>query len=124
MTSDDTSSTGWLSLPEVAEAMGIKLRDVRNLLRDNVLAGMRQPPPDGPFLVPASFLVDGDDPLSVHKRALASLRGTVIQLQDSGFTVDEAVHWLLSEEPALGTTPIQALRDKRIHEVRRVAQTL
>ena len=123
MTHDNSSTGTWLSLPEVAEAMGVQLRDVRNLVREDALAGMRRPAPDGPFLVPAEFLVP-DEQIDGRQRPLPALRGTVIQLRDNGLTVDEAVEWLLSPEPALDTTPIEALRDRRIHEVRRVAQTV
>jgi hypothetical protein len=62
------------------------------------------------------FLVDG--------HPLASLRGTIIVLQDAGFSDDEAIDWLLSEEDSIGAAPIDALRAGRKSEVRRVAQTL
>jgi hypothetical protein len=45
-------------------------------------------------------------------------------LQDAGFTDDEAIDWLLSEEDSIGQAPISALRQGRKSEVRRVAQTL
>ena len=45
-------------------------------------------------------------------------------LADSGYTDDEAMHWLLSEEDSLGAAPIDALRAGRKAEVRRVAQAL
>ena len=44
-------------------------------------------------------------------------------LGDSGFNDDEAMHWLLSPEDSLGTSPIEALRAGRKAEVRRVAQS-
>ncbi|KTR50913.1 Rv2175c family DNA-binding protein, partial [Curtobacterium oceanosedimentum] len=55
---------------------------------------------------------------------LPELRGTLIVLADNGFSDDEAVRWMLSEEPALGTSPIAALHAGRKAEVRRVAQSL
>ena len=70
----------------------------------------------GALRVPAVFLVDG--------HPLASLRGTIIVLQDAGFSDDEAIDWLLSEEDSIGSAPIDALRAGRKSEVRRVAQTL
>ena len=123
MTRDDLIPTDWLSLPDVAEVMGVKLRDVRNLLRDRTLAGMRRPAPDGPFLVPALFLVEDEEDAN-RRRPLRTLRGTVMQLEDGGFTSDEAVAWMLTETPALDAAPVVALREQRIHEVRRVAQAL
>jgi len=121
MTIDD-STMRWYSLPEVAELLDVRLRDVRSLLRDHTLAGSRRGREDGPFLVPAAFILTADDG-AAQPGPVPSLRGTLMQLLDTGFGPEEAVDWLLTEQPELGTTPIEALRSKRIHEVRRVAQT-
>ncbi|OUD85205.1 hypothetical protein BC477_12390 [Clavibacter michiganensis subsp. michiganensis] len=43
-------------------------------------------------------------------------------LGDNGFTDEEAMHWLLTEEPSLGAAPVDALLAGRKAEVRRVAQ--
>jgi hypothetical protein len=45
-------------------------------------------------------------------------------LGDSGFTDDEAMHWLLTPEDSLGVSPVDALKAGRKAEVRRVAQAL
>ena len=66
--------------------------------------------------MPAVFIVD--------RRPLTSLRGTVIALQDAGFSDDEVIDWLLAEEDTLGRTPIAALLDGHKSEVRRIARTL
>ncbi len=121
MTENDASDPRWCSLPEVAELLDVRLRDVRDLLRDRHLAGTR-PQEEGPFLVPRDFLLTEEDG-AAQPGPVPSLRGTLIQLTDTGFTVDEAVEWLLTEQQDLGTTPIAALRAQRVHEVRRVAQT-
>lgn len=71
---------------------------------------------DGVLKVPADFIKNGE--------ALPELRGTVILLEDSGFTLDEALSWLLDEEESLGTAPVDALLAGRKAEVRRVAQAL
>jgi hypothetical protein len=52
------------------------------------------------------------------------LRGTVFVLHDAGFSDDEAIDWLLTEEDSIGMPPIEALRAGRKSEVRRVAATL
>lgn len=66
--------------------------------------------------MPSAFLVD--------EKPLSSLRGTVIVLNDAGFSDDEAIDWLLAPEESIGMPPIEALRAGRKSEVRRVAQTL
>ncbi len=123
MTENDAAGTRWYSLPEVAELLDVRLRDVRTLLRDHALAGSRRGDENAPFLIPGDFLLTAEDGAAAPG-PLPSLRGTLIQLMDGGFTTEEAVDWLLSEQDELGTTPIAALRARRIHEVRRVAQTV
>ncbi|BDV30385.1 Rv2175c family DNA-binding protein [Microbacterium terricola] len=107
------TDTQWLSLPELVEALGEPLGRVRRLLDEYQLVGSRR---DGPLKVPAVFLVDG--------APLPSLRGTVIVLHDAGFTDDEAIDWLLGVDDSIGAAPIDALRQGRKSEVRRVARTL
>ena len=45
-------------------------------------------------------------------------------LADAGFDDDETMRWLLTPEDTLGVAPIEALRQGRKSEVRRVAQVL
>jgi hypothetical protein len=109
----DPRTTEWLTVPDLVELLGIPQGRVRRLLEDRILLGMRL---DGVLKVPADFIVDGEP--------LHELRGTVLVLADAGFSDEEAVNWLLSEQDSLGTTPIAALRSGRKAEVRRVAQAL
>ena len=53
-----------------------------------------------------------------------NLRGTLTLLSDNGFDDEEAMDWMLEDDEALGTSPIEALRAGRSSEVRRVAQAL
>lgn len=71
---------------------------------------------DGALRVPSVFLMDGSP--------ISSLRGTIIVLQDAGFSDDELIDWLLEPEESIGMAPIEALRQGRKSEVRRVAQSL
>ncbi len=71
---------------------------------------------DKVLVVPDVFVRDGEP--------LPELRGTIIVLLDSGFTVDESMRWLLEVEDSLGVAPIDALLAGRKAEVRRVAQAL
>ena len=108
-----TYPTEWLTLPDLAEAIGETVSRVRRLLDDRALIGSRR---EGPLKVPAVFVVDG--------RPLSSLRGTAIVLHDAGFSDDEAIDWLLTTEESIGSAPIEALLAGRKAEVRRVAQAL
>jgi len=103
----------WLTIPDVAEELGIPLSRVRRLLEDRHLLATRV---DGVLRIPADFLRDGEP--------LGELHGTLVVLHDAGFSDDEAMRWLLSEEESIGAAPLDALRAGRKAEVRRVAQSL
>ena len=109
----ETPATHWLTIPDLTEILGLKVSQVRRLIEDRSLLASRI---DGVWKVPARFIVNGEP---MHE-----LRGTLMVLADSGFSDEEAMHWLLSEEESLGVSPIEALHAGRKAEVRRVAQAL
>ncbi|MEE6274376.1 Rv2175c family DNA-binding protein [Georgenia wangjunii] len=122
MNDNDMTSAGWLSLPEVAEAIGVELRDVRSMVRESRLAGVRRGESNA-YAVPAEFIrTKEEDP--EEPGPLPALRGTLITLGDSGYSEEEAVRWLLRPDDTLGVPPVQALRAGQIHAVRRIAQAL
>jgi Rv2175c C-terminal domain of unknown function len=103
----------WLTIPDLTEVLGLKVSQVRRLIEDRALLAARI---DGVWRVPELFIRDTEP--------LGELKGTLVVLGDSGFTDDEAMHWLLSPEESIGISPIEALRAGRKAEVRRVAQAL
>ena len=105
--------TSWLTVPEAGEILGISPGKVRRLIEEHNLIAIKQ---DGVFKIPAELIIDGEP--------LHSLRGTILVLLDSGFTLGGAIKWLYSPEESLKTTPISALIAGRKAEVRRVAQSL
>lgn len=113
--SSDTKSEDmkWLTVPELVERLGIGVSKIRRLIEDRHLLGVRI---DGVLKVPEVFLQGSE--------ILPELRGTLILLKDRGYTDEEAMSWLLSEESSLGGSPIEALREGRKAEVRRIAQAL
>lgn len=121
----------WLTVPDVAERLGIDAGRVRRLLQEGRLLGVRRGTP--PVVsVPAAFLVPGhlanpaapDPTATAGSAVLAALQGTLTVLRDTGFDDAEAVRWFFTDEESLGTTPVAALRAGRKTEVRRVAQAL
>lgn len=103
----------WLTIPDLTELLGLKVSQVRRLIEDRALLASRV---DGVWQVPELFILDGEP--------LHDLKGTLVVLGDAGFSDEEAMHWLLSDEESLATKPIEALRSGRKAEVRRVAQAL
>jgi len=104
----------WLTLPEVAERLGIPVSRVRQLLRDRKLLAVRRPA--GGLGVPAAFLTGNQ---VVH-----GLHGTLTLLFDCGFDEAEALRWLFTADDSLPGTPIQAICEHRGTEVNRRAQAL
>lgn len=105
----------WLTLPEVAERLGVNVSRVRQLLREGELLAVPHGE-RGASHVPAAFLTED--------RVLKGLTGTLTVLHDAGFGPVEAVRWLFTPDDGLETTPIAALTGNRIKEVRRQAQVL
>jgi hypothetical protein len=103
----------WLTISDLATQLDLSVARVRRLFEERILLATRV---DGVLKVPADFLKDGEP--------LTELRGTLTVLADMGFSDEEAVHWMVSPEDSLGTSPVAALREGRKAEVRRVAQAL
>ena len=106
-----------MSLPEVADALNVRLRDVRTMISDRRLLATR---PSGPLVVTSDQLVESDTGWEV----LGNLRGTLVLLADSGFSDDEAHDWLHRFNDELEATPMDALHDGKHRAVRRVASAL
>lgn len=105
----------WLTIPDVAEALDLKVTRVHNLISDRALLALRDPHSDV-RKVPALFLRE-DKPLE-------SLKGTLVVLADAGFSDEEAISWLYTEDKSLPGRPIDALIDGRKTEIRRRASAL
>lgn len=105
----------WLTIPDVAEALDLKVTRVHNLISDRALLALRDPENDV-RKVPALFLRE-DKPLE-------SLKGTLVVLADAGFSDEEAISWLYTEDDSLPGRPIDALIDGRKTEIRRRASAL
>ncbi|MEO8908480.1 MAG: Rv2175c family DNA-binding protein [Microbacteriaceae bacterium] len=103
----------WLTVPDLVGLLGVSVGRVHRLIEDRHLLAVRQ---GGVLKIPADFLVDGEP---MHE-----LRGTLFVLADAGFSDADAMQWLLDTEDSLRTAPIDALREGRKAEVRRIAQAL
>jgi excisionase family DNA binding protein len=103
----------WLTIPEVAERLGLPVSRVKQLLRDRKLLALRR---DGTLCVPAAFLDDS--------HVVRGLHGTLTLLFDCGFDEVGAMRWLFTADESLPGTPIQAIAEHRGTEVNRRAQAL
>jgi len=105
----------WLTLPDLAEVLGLDILKVRQLVRDRQVAVLRR----GErriVSVPAAFVLDG--------QLVKGLTGLLTVLADGGFQANEALRWMFTADDTLPGAPIRALRENRGTEVRRRAQAL
>ncbi|WP_323961463.1 DNA-binding protein [Arthrobacter sp. JZ12] len=105
----------WLALPDVAEALDLSITKVHGLLNERALVAVRIGE-RGIRSIPAEFLV--------NDAVLDSLKGTIAVLGDSGFSDEEIIRWLFTEDESLPGRPIDALKGGRKTEIRRRAQAL
>lgn len=113
MTDSLANVAAWLTVPDVAELLGEPLGRVRRLIEEHVLIAVKR---DGVVKIPADCIQNGEP--------MPSIRGTILVLLDSGFSLDGAIEWLYTEEPSLGKTPMAALVDGQKTQIRRLAQAL
>ena len=103
----------WMTVPDVAERLGVPVTRVHQLLRDGGLAGLRS---GGVLRVPAGF-VRGS-------AVVKGLSGVLTLLHDGGYDDEAAIRWLHTPDETLPGTPVAALQADRSREVKRRAQAL
>jgi hypothetical protein len=101
-----------LPLPEVAEALGVPVTRVHQLVRDGHLVQIKNA--DGVRCVPALMIQNG--------AVVKWLPSVITQLRDARFADEEIIDWLFRADDSLPGSPIEALRANRGSEVKRRAQ--
>jgi len=110
----EISSADWLSVPEVAERLHLRIPQVHRLIGDGQLLAVRR---DGVLRVPTE-LVTTDDRVAKH------ITGILTVLRDDGYTNDEMLRWLFTPDDSLEGKPIDALHGHKAREAKRRAQAL
>ena len=105
----------WLTVPDLAEALGIDVVQTRQLLKDGHVISVRRGE-RSVVSIPAAFVQDG---LVVKK-----LPGLLTLLRDAGYDENQSIRWIFTQDDSLPGTPMQALVENRHTEVRRRAQSL
>ena len=103
----------WLTVPDVAERLGVPLSTVRRMIEDRELLAARIGE-RRVVAVPERFL---------EEEVLRHLRGTFTVLADGGMRDEEILRWLFTPDPTLagGGHPVDALAAGFKTEVRRRA---
>jgi excisionase family DNA binding protein len=105
----------WLSWSEAAEALGVSVSKVRQLIKEHQLAGL-VPEPGAGQKVPAAFIADGE--------IVKGVPGMLTVLHDAGYDDHEIITWAYTADPTLPGRPVDALRENRGAEVKRRAQSM
>ncbi|MBF6190205.1 MULTISPECIES: Rv2175c family DNA-binding protein [Nocardia] len=111
--SDDVlpQSVPLVSLPEVAERLGLVVTRVHQMLRDHQLIAVRRAGVAG---VPERFF---DDTGAVVK----ALPGLITVMRDAKYTDEEILEWIFTDDDSLPGKPIDALHGPLAREVLRRA---
>lgn len=108
-------ATAWLTLPDLAEQIGLPLPRVRQLVREGKLVTVARGRPPVQY-VPADLVSDG--------QLVKGLAGALTVLRDAGYSNTEALCWLLTEDDVLTVRPVDAMAAGRDTAVKRRAQVL
>jgi hypothetical protein len=102
MTTNDLDglATGWLALPDLAEALDETVANLRQMVRERRLVVVERGTPPVKQ-VPSDLVHDG--------HLVKGLAGALTVLRDAGYSDREALRWLLTDEPALGGRPVDAM---------------
>jgi uncharacterized protein len=101
-----------LTIPQVAEALGVLPTRVNQHLRDGELVAVKND--EGKRSVPALLVQDG--------AIVKSLPAVITLLRDARFSDEDIVEWLYRVDDSLPGSPIDALRANRGSEIKRRAQ--
>ena len=115
MSDVETLVDRWLSLPEVAELLGVPATRARQLVAERQILAVRLGT-NNALMVPAEFVQAG--------RVLKGLQGTLTLLLDARFSDEDAMTWLFTADDTLPGSPVDALVANRGTEVKRRAQAL
>lgn len=104
---------GWLTLPDVAERLDLKISKVHQMIRDRELLSVRR---DGIRRVPAELVANAT--------VLKHLPGVLTLLADAGYDDEAALRWLYQPDDSLPGVPAAALGGDLAREVKRRAQAI
>lgn len=113
MVTDPEEPAGWLSLPEVADRLGMPINKVHQMIRDRALLAVRR---DGALRVPTELVA--------NRTVLKHLPGVLTLLHDAGYNEEESLRWLYRPDDSLPGTAALALGGDLATEVKRRAQAV
>jgi len=111
----DALIPAWMNIPDIAEQWGVVVTKVRRLVDDGTILAVRRGE-NNVLMVPAAFIGPNG--------TVKGICGLLTLMHDSGFSDEEILEWLFTEDPSLPGTPAQAMNENRGTEVKRRAQAM
>ncbi|HWA66341.1 MAG TPA: Rv2175c family DNA-binding protein [Mycobacteriales bacterium] len=108
-------SAQWLSVGDLATRLNERPSRVKDLIREHRLVTVDIGDPPRPS-VPVEFVHDG--------QLVKGLTGALTVLADAGYSPEQAVRWLLTDNDLLPGRPVDYLAAGRHTAVKRVAMSL
>ena len=113
--------SNWLTVPEAAERLDVRVTRVHQMVNSNSLLAVRR---DGVLKLPADLVPDLRSEAGQNSNLARHLAGVLTVLRDAGFEAEEALRWLYTPDPTLPEgTPAAALPE-RPTEIKRRAQAM
>ncbi|MCH6196800.1 helix-turn-helix domain-containing protein [Corynebacterium mastitidis] len=108
------ASEGLLTLEETSERLGIVVTRVIDMIRDHKIIAVRR---GGVRMIPEIFLGEKD---TVNR----FVPGVIALLSDGGYSDEEIIRYLFTEDDTLPGRPVDALHGHLAREVMRRAQAM
>lgn len=106
-----------LNLPEVAEQLEVPVTRVHDLLSEGKIVAVVR---DGVRHVPAALFAEKPGKTALNK----FVTGAITLLADGGYTAEEILRYLFTEDDTLPGRPVDALQGQLAREVLRRAQAM
>jgi hypothetical protein len=108
-------SAEWLTIGDLAVRLEERPSRIKDLIRERRLVVVDVGDPPRPS-VPTEFIHDG--------QLIKGLTGALTVLADAGFSPEQAIRWLLTENELLPGRPVDYMAAGRHTAVKRVAMSL
>lgn len=108
-------SAEWLTIGDLAVRLGQRPSRIKDLIRERKLVVVEVGDPPRPS-VPTEFVQDGE--------LIKGLSGALTVLADAGYSPEQAIAWLLTENDLLPGRPVDYMAAGRHTAVKRLALTL
>ncbi|WP_240746846.1 Rv2175c family DNA-binding protein [Cryptosporangium phraense] len=111
----------WLTVPEAAERLDVRLTRVHQLVKSGALLAVRR---DGVLKLPADLVPDLRSEAGQKSNLARHLAGVLTVLKDAGYDSEEALTWLYTPDSTLPEGSAAAALRERPTEIKRRAQAL